>query len=82
MVSGGALQTAQRRAATPGRSKANSVSCIHLHVLQWLAKGVVSCHNSNPCRVFPLDGMVAAHEYAERGHVRGKVGIEIKKLQE
>lgn len=34
------------------------------------------------CRVFSLEEMVAAHEYAEQGHVRGKVGIEIKKLPE
>lgn len=44
-----------------------------------MAQGQLKVHLD---RVFPLDGMVAAHEYAERGHVRGKVGIEIKKLQE
>lgn len=29
------------------------------------------------CRVFPLEEMAAAHEYAEQGHVRGKVVISI-----
>lgn len=28
-------------------------------------------------RVWPLEEMAAAHAYAEKGHVRGKVGITI-----
>jgi hypothetical protein len=33
-----------------------------------------------PCRVWPLEEMAAAHEYCEKGHVRGKVGILIKEM--
>lgn len=29
------------------------------------------------CRLYPLEEMAAAHEYAEQGHVRGKVVISI-----
>lgn len=36
-----------------------------------------SCTPSVRCSVFPLEDLVAAHEFAERGHVRGKVGITI-----
>lgn len=32
------------------------------------------------CRVLPLEGVVEAHQYAEQGHVRGKLGIAIKQL--
>ncbi|KIZ05608.1 hypothetical protein MNEG_2344 [Monoraphidium neglectum] len=32
-------------------------------------------------RVWPLEETAAAHEYCERGHVRGKVGILVKQME-
>ncbi|KAL4424060.1 hypothetical protein ABPG75_001361 [Micractinium tetrahymenae] len=43
-----------------------------------MAQGKLKVHLD---RVLSLEEMVAAHEYAELGHVRGKVGITIKKLE-
>lgn len=43
-------------------------------IAQLMAQGKVKAHID---RTFPLEQMAKAHEYAEQGHVRGKVGVAI-----
>lgn len=42
-----------------------------------MAEGKIKVHFD---RVWPLEEMVAAHNYCEGGHTRGKVGILVKKM--
>ena len=44
-------------------------------VAELMAAGKLRVHLD---RTYPLEQLVAAHEFAEGGHVRGKVGIVIR----